>query len=78
VTLGALVGGATYACLPGEPLPPTSGTVVGFRFSSAYQHRCRLWIKPTGSALRHRVLVDPNSETECLNAQTGDRWERAR
>lgn len=62
----------------GATLAPTSGTVIGFRFSGDFPHRCRLWIKPAGNTIAHRVLLDPNSEAECLNARIGDRWERVR
>lgn len=62
--------------LPEEPPPPvTSGTVVGWRFSGDYPHRCRLWIKPPGAFLGDKVLVDPNSEAECLASEIGDWWQ---
>jgi hypothetical protein len=78
VGVGLVTGGVVVACTPQMPAPVASGTVVGFRFSGDAPHRCRLWIKPTGRTLRNRVLLDPNSESECVNARIGDRWERAR
>lgn len=59
-------------------LAPNAGTIVGFRFSGDYPHRCRLWIKPPGSTITGRVLIDPNTEAECLGARIGDPWERVR
>ncbi len=78
VTLACAVLIAWQVPRIGARLAPDAGTVVGFRFSGDYVHRCRLWIKPTGETLNDRVLIDPNSEAECLNARIGDRWERAR
>jgi hypothetical protein len=77
MTAVMLVGlGVVWAFTPGEPEPVKAGTIVGYRFSGDYPHRCRLWIKPLGSTLRDRVLTDPNTERECLDSKIGDRWTR--
>lgn len=74
-----MVAGLTWLVWPEpDPAPPRSGTVLGLRFSGDFPHRCRLWIRPEGAPREVRVLVDPNSEIECLDARTFDHWERVR
>lgn len=73
-----MTGALTWVVWPEEPERVDYGTVVGFRFSGSYPHRCRMWIKPGGATLRDRVLLDPNTEQECTDARIGDRWERWR
>jgi hypothetical protein len=68
--------GAALVLAPDEPPAPTSGVVLGFRFSGDYAHRCRLWIRPDGASGDTRVLVEPNSDEECLQLRTFDRWWR--
>lgn len=76
VLMLAGAGALVWWVIPEEPAPPvTRGTVVGWRFSDDYPHRCRLWIKPPSAFLGDKVLVDPNDEAECLAAEIGDWWE---
>jgi hypothetical protein len=73
----ALAGVLGWWVYPEEPPPVRQGTVAGWRFSGDYVHRCRLWIIPPGAFLNDRVLLDPNTEQECLDSRVGDWWERA-